>query len=77
MEKVKERVFIDYYEMITKSWTYDRLTNEERERFKELIFRSCTQKSIKGTYAQRWETLNILYSAFLSGVGYTGGNWRE
>lgn len=77
MEKVKENVFKDHYEMVKNSWTYAKLTSEEKERLNLLVYDKCVRKSIKGTYKQRWETLNMLYSAFLKGVGYTGGNWRE
>ena len=77
MEKVKENVFKDHLDMIKNSWTYARLTNEEKERLEELYYKNCVRNSIKGTYNQRYETLNILYSVFLSGVGYTNGNWRE
>ena len=77
MERLKENVFKDYYEMIKNSWTYAKLTNEEKERLNLLVYDNCVRKSIKGTYAQRWETLNMLYRAFLLGVGYNNGNWRE
>lgn len=77
MERLKENVFKDHYEMIKNSWTYAKLTNEEKERLNLLVYDNCVRKSIKGTYNQRYEMLNILYRAFLLGVGYNDGNWRE
>ena len=68
----------DWTEMIEKSWTWAKLTNDEKFRFKEEISKSITQKEIiKGTYKQRWQVLNALYSMFLEGCGYNGCTWRE
>ena len=51
----------------------ERLTDDERERFE-----SCIDFSkIKGTARQRVEMLNMVYAAFLQGVGYKPIGWRE
>ena len=64
----------DYFQtVIKKSWTWDRLTEEERQRFIDMdIF-----DKIKGTDKQRIELLYTIYQAFLQGVGYKPIGWRE
>lgn len=69
-----ENVVYDYFdETISKSWTWERLTDDEKERFKNCIDFS----KIKGTARQRVEMLNMVYAAFLKGVGYKPIGWRE
>ena len=69
-----EDVVYNYFEnVISKSWTWQRLTDDERKRFE-----SCIDFSkIKGTARQRVEILNMVYAAFLQGVGYKPIGWRE
>ena len=74
--KNKNNVFIDYLEMIRNSWTYDRMTQEEKEKIKELLTSGRIKEDIKGTYQQRWQALNALYYAFLIGIGYNNFDWR-
>ena len=78
MEKVKENALTDYIEMIQKSWTYAKLTKDEKESF-DLAFHDIrVTNALKGSYRQRWDMLNALYSNFLYGVGYRNtGFWRE
>ena len=70
----KENATYNYFNtVIVKGWTWQLLTPEEQERFK-----TCVDFSrIKGNARQRVEVLNMLYSAFLHGVGYTPIGWRE
>lgn len=63
----------DFLEMTFKSWTFDRLTQEERER----CILALVSKIIKGTRAQRWEQLQHVYRVFLNNCGYTPTGWRE
>ena len=74
--KNKDFVFVDYLEMIKKSWTYDRMTKEEREKIQEILTSGRIKEDIKGTYQQRWQALNALYYAFLIGIGYDNADWR-
>lgn len=69
-----ENAVYNYFNtVIVNGWTWQRLTQEERERFK-----TCVDFSrIKGSARQRVEVLNMLYSAFLHGVGYKPIGWRE
>lgn len=74
---IKENALQEFYTMILNSWTYNKLTKEEKETLCDIIYSTRTENALKGTYAQRWDTLNALYFAFLSGLGYKGGLWRE
>lgn len=64
----------DYFQnVIKKSWTWDRLTEEERRRFIDMdVF-----DRIKGNDTTRIEWLNTIYHAFLSALGYKSVLWRE
>lgn len=73
----KEQVFNNFVEMIKNSWTYNRMTETEKERCIHVLLDNRTQNDIKGTYIQRWKALNTVYNAFLMGLGYDGFLWRE
>lgn len=77
MNKNKENTLQDFYNMILNSWTYNKLTKEEIDKFDELMEHTRTQDALKGTYNQRWEILQAIYGAFLYGCGYNGPEWRE
>ena len=77
MNKNKENAQADWTDMIVKSWTWEKLTREERNKFGDELSKETTKKIISGTYRQRCEILNALYSMFLEGCGYNGGNWRD
>lgn len=74
--KIKENALKDYEEMIKKSWTYEKMTKEEKERLHNLLYHNTTINSLKGTYNQRWEILHSVYYAYLIGLGYNP-TWRE
>ena len=77
MNKNKENAQADWTDMIVKSWTWAKLTNDERNKFGDELNKETTKKIISGTYRQRCEILNALYSMFLDGCGYNGVNWRD
>lgn len=64
----------DYLErVITKSWTWEKLTKEERLRFLGMdVF-----DRIKGNDDTRIEWLNTIYQAYLIALGYKPIDWRE
>lgn len=77
MEKIKENAYNEWFEMIEKSWTWDRLTDEERGKFRENMDSWCVARGLlKGTWMQRWEILNQMYHIYLEGLGYDSPNWR-
>ena len=78
MTRTKENAYTDWFKMIFKSWTWDRLTEKERTAFVDQMDTWCNYRGLLiGTYKQRWEILNELYHIYLMGVGYDSPNWRE
>ena len=79
--KAKENAYTDWFEMIFKSWTWEKLTESEREKFIDEVDKFCSERSsfqiLKGTYRQRWDILQALYSCYLDGLGYKPIGWRE
>ena len=62
-----------FQNIIKKSWTRQKLTQEEQQRFIDMyVF-----DKIKGSDKQRVEWLNTIYTAFLSALGYKPIGWRE
>lgn len=75
--KDRETAYNDFIAMTVKSWTFDRLTEQERERLAKTFVWAKSQNIIKGSYNDRWRTMQGLYHSFLDGVGYTDHKWRE
>ena len=73
----KENAIKNFFEMTKKSWTYGKLTEEEKLQFEKTLEAVPVQEAIKGTYNQRWKVLQAVYMAFLNGCGYNDFNWRE
>ena len=76
MKKPKEKAFPDFLEMTRNSWTYQRMTEEEKCRCEKAL-RSASSLDIQGSYSQRCGALNAVYYGYLLGIGYTGALWRE
>ena len=74
IEKIElQDVVPDYINnVIKKSWTWGRLTQEEKKRFNAIHF-----DKIKGGKKQRIVTIMEIYSAFLAGVGCDSPYWRN
>ena len=73
--KKHSTVVEDYFQnTIKKSWTWERLTEEEQKRFIDMtIF-----DRIRGNDQTRVAWLNTIYFAFISALGYKPiGEWRE
>ena len=77
MENKKENAVSDYMKMIKESWTWEKLTEEEKTNFEKSVLWSLEQKIIVGNYKQRYMILHALYHTFLNGVGYTNEKWRD
>lgn len=75
--KIIENALDNFIEMTKNSWTYERMTPKEKERLIDMFCDIRTRKALKGTYDHRWDILQALYNAYLQGIGYNGGNWRE
>ena len=78
-QKNKDNAILDFQEMINHSWTWAKLTKEEKAQWFDGLetITHWTNKAVKGTYQDRWNMLQALYHIFLNGVGYTNWNWRE
>lgn len=62
-----------FQNVIKKSWTWERLTEEEQKRFIDMnVF-----DRIKGNDDTRVEWLNTIYQSFISALGYKPIGWRE
>lgn len=72
-EKTKENAIHNYIIMTLDSWTYDRMTEDEKKRCIDAL----KYAKVAGAYNTRWEILHSIYYAFLQGLGYTGVTWRE
>lgn len=76
--KAKENAYTDWFEMIFKSWTWERLTDDEKTVFTERTNYWCNDRGLLvGTYHHRWEVLNEMYYMYLLGIGYEPIGWRE
>ncbi len=75
--KNKESAVFDFLSMIVKSWTWAKLTAEERKRFTSEVNIWEDAGKIKGSYESRYETVHIMYSMFLAALGYQPIGWRE
>ena len=73
MEKHTMAVENYFQNVIKKSWTWQKLTEEEQKRFIDMnVF-----DRIKGNDKTRVEWLNTIYQSFLSALGYKPIGWRE
>ena len=77
--KDKENAWSDFRQMMIKSWTFNRLTDDEKiKAFDALRFANDYCKAITGSYRERWNTMNAVWFAFLLGVGYDNStDWRK
>lgn len=73
MEKLDEVTNKYFQNVIKNSWTWQRLTEEEKQRFVNLdVF-----NKIKGNKDTREQWLFTIYVGFLSGLGFDGSfRWR-
>lgn len=76
LPKTKENALVLYMSMICKSWTFHRMTAEEKERCINTFLKAQERGAIKGNFKTRVNTLAIIYDAFMDGIGYDGFNWR-
>ena len=73
----KENALVHFLAMICRSWTFDRMTQEEKERCVNAFLWSAEQGQIKGNFLSRWNTMQAIYHAFLAALGYRASGWRE
>ena len=73
----KENAIDNYIDIIRKSWTWAKLTEQEQNSFIDTVRSIIVRGDIKGTYKQRSLYMSNLYTMFLMGVGYDSPNWRN
>ena len=77
LPQTKENAFLHYIGMTVKSWTFHRMTEQEKTRCINALYWTVEQDALKGTFYNRWMILQSVYNAFLAGIGYSGGDWRK
>ena len=77
MNTSKESAVFDFLAMISKSWTFARMTEAEKSRCKDLFFSAPSENALKGDYKTRWKVCQAIYNSYLYGLGYDGFLWRE
>lgn len=76
MKQDKERAYDDFIAMIKNSWTWERLTEDERVTFTNNLQRIALL-NISGSYLQRYHAYHACYDMYLRGLGYDDWHWRE
>lgn len=78
LPRTKENALLHHLSMDCQSWTFARLTQEEKESYIDFLLWANNHGVIKGNFGARFEIMSAIYSAFLMGAGYHGGcTWRE
>ncbi len=73
----KEETLKKFVEIIKESWTYNKLTEKEKENLIETLYSVTTVDCLRGTFKQKWEILQAIYNSFLMALDYNPTNWRE
>lgn len=68
----KEEARSVFINIVLHSWTYGKMTAEERKRCLTIF-----DDDVKGSFEQRMEIYHKIYAAFLTGLGYDGFEWRN
>ena len=73
----KELAIHNFKVMTEKSWTYEKMTSEEKDTWERVLNSIQTLDSVKGSYNTRWNILQAIYYSYLRALGYNGFAWRE
>lgn len=77
---IAEEAWEDFAATIRCSWTYERLTDEEREEVEDLLDQARMGKILGGEYTRCCKQMSIIYRAYLWGLGFrrdTSVDWRQ
>lgn len=80
MDNEKIVILSQYRSMIIESWTFDRLTKEEKDRLLNKIFtpeNPQLKEALKGRRGHCWDILQAIYNSYLTALNYTPLGWRE
>lgn len=67
----KEEAKTEFINMVINSWTYNKMTTEEKEKCLTIF-----DDDVKGNFNQRYHIYHMIYHSFLIGIGYTDWTWR-
>lgn len=78
-EKNKENLAVigKYSDTIQNSWTWEHLTENEKNNFKQFIRSERIMKTLKYSFNHKWEILSNLYSMYLIALGYECDTWEN
>ena len=73
----KDTALLHFCAMICRSWTFERMTHDEKERCISTLWWTANQNALRGNFGAMWIVMQAVYNAFLSGLGCDGSKWRE
>ena len=78
LPREKENAFIKAICMYARSWTFARMTQEEKENCIKSFLWAEEQGMITGTFDHRWKIMQAIYNAYLTALGYYDNaiDWR-
>lgn len=80
MEQEKIIILAQYRSMIIESWTFQRLTEEEKDRLLNKVLTPDSaqlREALKGRRGHCWDILQTIYNSYLIALDYKPINWRE
>lgn len=79
LPKEKENALVIHLAMVCRSWTFGRMTDQEREDCINSFLWARDRGFIKGNFDARWKTMTAMYSSFLAALGYDRDpmGWRS
>ena len=75
--KNKELSYNDFINMIVKSWTFERLSYDEKNRAIDALRHAFDTGAITGNYKHRFEILHAVYYSYLLALDYKPVGWRD
>ena len=73
----KKDILNDFIAMVKASWSYQRMTEDEQKRCIELLSSELVKMCLLYNDKHKWRILQVVYHAYLDGLGYDGFEWRE
>lgn len=76
-EEIKQNVYNFLEKVIYKGWTWEKLTQSEKNRFNDVVHSLLQQNIVVGNERQQQAIISGAFGAFIAGLGYNGFNWRS
>lgn len=71
------KILNDRIKTFENAWTFEKLEQEEKEKFYKIFTSEQLKNSLSGNNKQIITVLNMIYTTFLTSIGYNGYTWRE